>query len=170
MELVPPPSRPLRCADEENWNKLLQKVDFPFPTEFLEYGRHYGTGEIVAGYGLRIGNPLDPAYPKWIDEISQAMRTIGDPPELRKTRYYPEEHGVIPFAEDWSGNFLFMASHRKSVRVASCPGDPKDLIFYSMTPVNFLVTLFSGELDPEYFPNKELRKKTPVFQKRAWLR
>jgi hypothetical protein len=34
----------------------------------------------------------------------------------------------------------------------------------------FLVALFAGRLEPEYFPNQELLQSTLAFKKRAWLR
>jgi hypothetical protein len=172
VELVAPPPRPLRCADQDNWKSLLCQVEFEFPIEFLRYGRIYGTGEIDAeGYGLLIANPLDPAYPKWLNEMSKAMRTRGDPPELRTTRFYPEEDGIVPFASDLSGDFIFFASHGARTHVVTCPGgDPNELVSYRHGFLEFLVTLFSGKLEPAYFPNKELRKRKPVFKKRAWLR
>lgn len=172
VDLVAPPPRPLRCADEGNWARLQAEIEFRFPSEFLQYGQLYGTGEINAeGYGLLIANPLDPAYPKWIRWQSEVMRTRGDGPELRPTRYYPEDSGVVPFAEDWSGDLLFFRSHGASARVVTCPGgDPNELIAYPHGFAGFLVTLFSGKLKPEYFPNRELRKRKPVFKKRAWLK
>jgi hypothetical protein len=173
VELVAPPPRPLRCADEGNWTRLRAEIRFRFPAEFLQYGRLYGTGEINAGgYGLMIANPLDPSYPRWIRRESEAMRTRGDPPELRRTRFYPEEGGVVPFAESLSGNLLFFRSHRRSARVVTCPtGDPSELRTYPHGFAGFLVTLFTGELKPEaFFPNRELRKSRAVFKKRAWLR
>ncbi|MDA1164141.1 MAG: hypothetical protein O3B13_13625 [Planctomycetota bacterium] len=91
-ELVQPPSRPLRSSDESNWENLKAAIDFPFPDEFREYGKLYGTGEIDSnGYGLRVANPLDPAYPDWLTKNASMMSTIDDQPELRPTRFYPEE-------------------------------------------------------------------------------
>lgn len=170
LELVPPPSRPLRCADDNSWARLRRTVNFPFPAEFLDYGRAYGTGEIEAGgYGLLIANPLDPAYPKWLLRKSKEMQTRGDPPHRRPTRFYPEDSGVVPFAENWSGDLVFFSSKRPA-RVATCPtGDPNELLFYRHGFVQFLVDLFSGTLKPEYFPNKGLQGKEPVFKKKAWL-
>jgi hypothetical protein len=171
-QLVAPPPHPLRNAAEGNWTRLLTVVDFPFPTEFLHYGRLYGTGEIeAAGYGLLVANPLDPAYPRWLRRKSEFMRTVGDPPELSQTRYYPEPRGVVPFAENWSGDLLFLARNRTAAQVATCPtGDPNELVMYPLGFAGFLHALFAGNLEPEYFPNRELRKRKPVFKKRAWLK
>jgi hypothetical protein len=172
VELVALPPRPLRCADEGNWTRLRAEIGFRFPAEFLQYGRLYGTGEIDAeGYGMLIANPLDSAYSGWIRSQSEVMRTRGDPPELRRTRFYPEKGGVVPFAKTWSGNLLFFRSHGRSVRVVTCPtGDPSELVTYAHGFAGFLVTLFTGKLKPEsFFPNRELRKRKPVFTKRVWL-
>jgi len=171
-ELVPPPSRPLRCSDESNWDTLKATIDFPFPDEFREYGKLYGTGEIDAnGYGLCVANPLDPAYPKWLTKNASIMSTIGDPPGLRPTRFYPEENGMVPFAMDLSGDLLFLSMRKGGVRVISSPlGAPDEEIVYAHDFVSFLVALFKGELKPEYFPNEEMKKRTPEFIKRAWLK
>jgi hypothetical protein len=172
VSLVPPPPRPLRGADADNWDKLRAAIGFPFPTEFLHYGRVYGTGEIDAGgYALLIANPLDPAYPGWIEKQSEAMRARGDPPERRATRFYPEDGGVVPFGRDLSGDLLFFRSDRRAVRVTTnVGGDPDDLTAYQQGFTDFLVTLFAGKLEPAYFPNHEMLRRTPVFRKRAWLR
>ncbi|MBO0700225.1 MAG: hypothetical protein J2P46_17630, partial [Zavarzinella sp.] len=172
VKLVAPPPRPLRCADESNWSRLRVEIGFKFPTDFLQYGRLYGTGEIDAeGYGLLIANPLDPAYPKWVCSQSEVMRTRGDPPELRATRFYPEPGGVVPFAHDWSGEMMFFSRERGVVRVVTCPtGDPNELIRYPYGFARFLVTLFRGKLEPEWFPNRELQRRKLAFKKRAWLR
>ena len=166
-ELIEPPHRPLKCSDLGNWDKLVEAIDFPFPNEFREYGRLYGTGEIAAGgYGLLIGNPLDPKFPKWVQEQSQAMRTRGDGPDRRPRRFYPEPNGIVPFASDWSGGLAFLTRDGK---VASCPGDPNELISYQHGFVDFLVAMFSADLSPEWFPNKVLRRHRPEFKKLAWL-
>lgn len=171
VKLVAPPPRPLRCADASNLDRLRAAIGFPFPREFLDYGCLYGTGEIDAeGYALLIANPLDPAYPRWIEEQSEVMRTRGDPPERRTTRFYPEEGGVVPFGRDLSGDLLFFRSQRGAVRVlTNIGGDPDELTAYSHGFTDFLVTLFTGKLEPAYFPNRELLGRTPVFRKRAWL-
>jgi hypothetical protein len=172
ITLVPPPPRPLRRADAGNWDLLCAAIGFRFPTEFLDYGRLYGTGEIDAeGYALLIANPLDPGYPRWIRKQSEVMRTRGDPLELRATRFCPEERGVVPFGCDLSGDLLFFRSHGAGARVVTnVGGDPAELTTHPYGFADFLVALFTGKLEPEYFPNRELRRRTPVFQKRAWLR
>ncbi len=172
VEMIAPPSVPLRNGDEHNWTALRAEISFDFPNEFFEFGRLYGTGEIDAeGYGLLIANPLDPAYPNWIRTKSEEMQSRGDPQERRATRFYPEDRGVVPFAENWSGELLFLTPHRPSARVAICPtGDPNELITYTHGFATFLVTLFTGRLKPEYFPNPEMRKRKPKFKKRAWLK
>jgi hypothetical protein len=172
VKLIAPPPRPLRCANEGKWVRLREDIGFEFPIEFLEYGRLYGTGEIDAeGYPLLIANPLDPAYPRWIRRKSEMMRTIGDPLELRATRFYPEDGGVVPFAKNWSGDLLFFSSRHGATHVVTCPrGDPNELVSYRHGFVTFLLTLFSAKLKPEYFPNRKLRNRKPVFKKRAWLK
>jgi hypothetical protein len=172
IELVPPPPRPTRIGDPDNCTRLLEAVDFKFPVEFLQYGRLYGTGEMAAGgYVLRVANPLDPVYPKWIRTYSDAMRTRGDGPDRRTTRFYPEPRGVVPFAVDLSGDLIFFSPHRGTARVVTCPtGDPNDLVAYPLTFAKFLVTLFTGKLNPEWFPNREVRGRALTFKKRAWLK
>jgi len=170
--LVAPPKRPLRSRNDSNWDRLSEAIQFPFPLEFLNYGRMYGTGEIKSGgFGLLVANPLDPTYPKWIKRKCDEMRNIGDPPGLRPTHYYPEDEGVIPFAENWSGELLFFTSNNDGVKVVTCPtGDPSELISYPHDFIEFLVELFSGKLQPEYFPNAEIRKNAPTFEKVAWIK
>lgn len=169
VELVEPPKQPLRCSDDQKWNELHELVHFEFPTEFVKYGKVYGTGMIdSAGYGLLIGNPLDPEYPKWLLKQSAIMRTRGDSAELRPTRFYPENDGVVPIGRDMSGDLLFYSNDGQ---VVSCPtGYPNDLLTYPHGLIEFLVRLFSGKLTPEFFPNKHLKKHKPVFKKRAWIR
>ncbi len=166
-ELIPPPKRPLRASDDGNWKKLADAIDFPFPVSFLEYGRTYGTGEFDAGgYVLKMTNPLDPKYPKWALEQSAIMRTRGDGPERRDTRFYPEPGGVLPFASDLSGDLVFFT---REATIASCPTDPNILIQYEYDFVGFLCALFSGALSPEFFPNSAIKDSTPAFKKRAWI-
>ena len=166
-ELVSPPKRPLRCSNESNWKTLKQAIDFPIPDAFLDYGRTYGTGEIAAaGYTLQIGNPLDPKYAKWALAQSEIMRTRGDGPELRATRFYPEPDGVLPFATDLCGDLVFFTRDRA---IASCPTDPNGLIPYNYDLIGFLHSLFSGTLSPEYFPNSETSQANPVFSKKSWI-
>lgn len=149
----------------------MESIKFPFPIEFLEYGRHYGTGEIVAGgYGIWIANPLDSAYPRWILKTCETIRTIGDPPELRSTRFYPEPDGCVPFAESWSGNLLFFSFAGADCHIVSYAGDPNELMDHQCGVLEFLVKMYSGTLDPEFFPNKEMRKRSAVFKKRSWLK
>ena len=171
-ELVSPPNRPLRCSDESNWDNLNATIDFPFPDEFREFGRLYGTGEIDSnGYGIVVANPLDPAYPDWLTKNASIMSTIGDPPELRPTRFYPEEGGMVPFAGDLSGDLLFLSVRSEGVRVVSSPlGAPDEEVVYPHGFVNFLLALFEGRLKPEYLPNDEMKAGTPEFIKRAWLK
>ena len=166
-ELVAPPERPLRTADAGNWQKLTDTIDFPFADSFLDYGRTYGTGEIeAAGYAVQIGNPLDPKFPKWVLEQSGIMRTRGDGPDLRKTRFYPEANGVLPFASNLSGDLVFFTQEGT---IVSCPTDPSILIPYRCDLIGFLCALFSGKLSPEYFPNSEMCEDTPEFTKTAWM-
>jgi hypothetical protein len=171
-ELVPPPTRPLRAAESGNWDTLLAAVGFGFPEEFREYGQLYGTGEIEAGgYVLQVANPLDPAYPGWVLRQAEVMRTRGDQPPRRTTRFYPEDGGAVPFASDLSGELVFFQPRGRAIRVATCPtGDPNDLVEYRHGFIGFLVAVFAGRLEPEYFPNRALRRSTPTFKKRAWLR
>lgn len=166
-ELVAPPKRPLRCSDERNWQKLNQSIQFPFPHAFLEYGKIYGTGEMeVAGYVLQIANPLDPKYSKWAKSQCDVMRTRGDGPELRKTRFHPETDGVFPFATDLCGDLVFFT---RSGTIVSCPTDPNILIPYEYHLIGFLHGLFSGTLSPKYFPKSQTREKTAEFRKSAWM-
>jgi hypothetical protein len=170
LDLVEAPSRPLRASSEKNWHKLTSEIDFPFPGEFYEYGKHYGVGEIESsGYGLLIASPFDAAYPEWIRRKSEWMRNIDDALEDRSTRFYPEKGGMVPFAENWSGELLFFSAD--SANVAICLGsDPRDLVEYPFGLIAFLIKLFSGVLKPEYFPNKIIKNGEPVFKKRAWLK
>ena len=170
MKLVEPPRQPLRASNVDAWDKLRQEVDFDFPSDFVNFGRIYGTGQIESGgYALMIANPLDPKYAKWLLAQGVIMSTIGDQPDRRTTRFYPENDGMVPFASNQSGDLLFLTRDRNEV--VSCPlGDPSESVAYSLTFADFLIELFTARLKPQYFPNKALRSSKPTFRKLAWLR
>ena len=165
--LVRPPQRPLRCSSEDIWEKLKQAIEFPLPNAFLEYGKTYGTGEMeAAGYVLQIANPLDPRYPSWAIAQCEIMRTRGDGPDRRVTRYYPEANGIFPFATDLCGGLVFFT---RGGTVVSCLADPNLVIQYDCDLFGFLHGLFSGTLWPEYFPNSKTSRQSAKFKKIAWL-
>lgn len=172
MELLPPPTKPLRATDERNLEQLNRTIHFNFPTDFIAFGKRYGTGEIeVGGYGLLIGNPFDASYRKWVERTCGIVRTIGDPEPLRPTRFYPESNGLIPFAEDLSGDLLFFAPAGAQSFVCSVNlGDTSFAVEYKRSFVDFLIDLLRGRLKPEYFPNVDIRAGKATFVKRAWMR
>jgi hypothetical protein len=169
IELVEPPAQPLR-TDEGNWDLLLRRVPFKFPEVFLEYGRLYGTGEFeCAGYTIRVANPLDPKYPKWLEKICKWMRNM-DSPEYRPSRFFPEEKGVVPFAESLGGEYLYFSSQGRTTRVVGFPGGNADVVVsFGHGFIGFLVALFTGKLEPQFFPNAKLRGARPVFRKTSWF-
>lgn len=171
QELLTPPARPLRCGTLKNWRVLHEKIDFQFPDDFLEYGKLYGTGLInISKYGLKVANPLDPNYVKWILSRGKSLSTIGDPPELRSFNYYPEPGGLVPFAENMSGELIFLQRRRTAVKVVSMPlGEPDRATIYPCSFSEFLVKLITQKLDPPYFPVQHLDDFEITFEKLDWL-
>lgn len=170
-ELLTPPTRPLRCGNLEIWHELHKKIDFQFPEDFLEYGKNYGTGCLKVGcYSIRVGNPLDPNYAKWILARGKALSTIGDPPELRSIFYYPEPKGLVPFAENLSGELVFFQQHANAVRIINMPlGEPEYATVYPYSFSEFLVKLVTQKLDPPYFPVQDATHLELSFEKLTWL-
>tara|TARA_R110002167_G_scaffold341506_1_gene549911 strand:- start:4746 stop:5288 length:543 start_codon:yes stop_codon:yes gene_type:complete len=172
QELLPHPARPLRCGNLEIWHELQEKIDFQFPEDFLEYGKLYGTGKIlISGYGLKIANPLDPKYSHWVKDTGQdVINIVGDPPELRDYTFYPEPRGLVPFAEEMSGELFFLQRFRTAVKVVSMPlGEPGRATVYPCSFTEFLVKLITQKLDPPYFPVQHLDDFEITFEKLDWL-
>lgn len=169
--LIVPPNRPLRCGNIKNWEILHKKIGFQFPEDFLEYGKIYGTGDLLIGrYGLKISNPLDPNYANWILARGKALSSIGDPPELRSIYYYPEPKGLVPFAEDLSGELIFFQRHSTTLKVITMPlGEPDLATVYPFSFSEFLVKLVTQNLNPPYFPIQESNSLEIEFEKLAWL-
>jgi hypothetical protein len=59
--IVPPPDRPLEVGDPKQWAEIEQKLGLVFPTDYLEFTLHYGSGYFYEGC-VSVHNPFSSMY------------------------------------------------------------------------------------------------------------
>jgi hypothetical protein len=63
--VAPPPASPMGVGPLELWDRLQEQLGLQMPTDWLAFGRVYGSGGFAGG--LTVCNPLHPAATEWIE-------------------------------------------------------------------------------------------------------
>jgi len=153
MQVIPPPTNPRNTGDFGKWSRLQLKLKALLPDEYYTVCATYGSGTFrVGSLELSILNLFDPRHLKGAKNCAEITRqnrdsgfTFGIP-----FRIYPEPEGIFPWAEDCDGGTFWIVPqvnvHPDSWQILAFDREASRLYIYSLSMIQFLVKLFSSEL------------------------
>ncbi|MEZ6057218.1 MAG: SMI1/KNR4 family protein [Planctomycetaceae bacterium] len=107
VKVLPPPSKPLD-TDESLLVRLETCTRTPFPADFIEFGKVYGSGQIKSAYSWEVWSPFRSTYPLIILEFARTWELFRDAMELGNEpfRIFPQVGGLLPFAQSDGGDWV----------------------------------------------------------------
>ena len=102
-----PPIDPLD-SDGSNQARNEAVLRIKFPDDYLEFGRVYGSGTILAGYSWEVWSPFRLTYPLIVMEFSRICNIFREAMEISDVPFgiFPEVGGVLPFANTSDGGWV----------------------------------------------------------------
>ena len=80
-KILAPPDAPLDQGEE--WLERNQGIlRISFPSDFVDFGRTYGSGEISSAYSWEVWSPFRPTYPLIVLEFSRIWHIYKDAMEV----------------------------------------------------------------------------------------
>jgi hypothetical protein len=168
LRVVSPPDQPLEKGDAEAWTKVQQTLGTPLPSDYRDFGIHYGTGyfDDPGRLIIDVWNPFSPGYHEQLAGVCDSLRLELGLRSDTNVPYgvFPDQPGWLPWGHDMDGNFLCWLTE----------GEPEAWPIILLTPVRdsfqqlklslttFLAGAFSRQLqlmfwqEPAFFAGPEL--------------
>jgi hypothetical protein len=107
VKVLPPPREPLD-RDYSQLQRLERCTRIKFPSDFIEFGKVYGSGNIKSAYGWEIWSPFRPSYLLIILEFARIWNIFRDAMEIGDVpfRIFPQVGGLLPFATSDGGDWV----------------------------------------------------------------
>src|SRR5579871_2413771 len=107
IKILKPPSTPLD-RDESALARAERVLRLKFPSDFLEFGRIYGSGTIKTAYSWEVWSPFRPTYPLIVLEFARIWNIFRDSMEVHDVPFgiFPEVGGILPFAKSADGDWV----------------------------------------------------------------
>jgi hypothetical protein len=106
--IVPPPSNPIATGTPEAMQQFEVEIGTRLPSDYREFVQVYGVGRI--GRFFRVFSPFSRSkytnLGKGIKDISEIFHQVFDP-ETFPYPFYPEAHGLLCWATEDNGNYIF---------------------------------------------------------------
>lgn len=107
VKILPPPNVPLD-TDESILARNEGILRIRFPSDFVNFGRLYGSGTIDTKYSWEIWSPFRRTYPLIVMEFARTWNIFREAMEVNDVPFgiFPEEGGILPFAKTPDGNWV----------------------------------------------------------------
>lgn len=148
LQVVAPPESPVETDDGESWEMAQQALGTKLPSDFREFGLHYGTGRFCGYLGV-----LNPLSGNFEPAIKYLLETLRDNKSSRNYPYdvFPDSPGLLPWGGDENGQMLNWLTDGDAdswpVVVESHEGE---LERFDMTMTTFLAKALSNEIRPAH--------------------
>lgn len=97
LKILPPPEKPLDF--EESMLQRNQSIlRLEFPSDFVEFGKIYGSGTIKSAYSWEVWSPFRPTYPLIVLEFARTWNIFKEASEINDVPFgiFPEVGGILP--------------------------------------------------------------------------
>lgn len=167
-ELVLPPEKPVGTGNPEGWDKVEQELGLTLPTDYKDFARVYGAGNL-AGF-IHIFNPFsDSPYSsllKCVKQICEVYRFLKQHEGDKQVPYavYPDKPGLLPWGRNDLGHVLFWLTEGNpdSWPIVLSHGKSDRYERFNLGMVDFLARALPHELDSTIWPDDFPDPDTPI--------
>jgi cell wall assembly regulator SMI1 len=110
LSVVAPPGSPTERGDTPRWEELQRTLGIALPTDYRDFGMHYGTGHFEDPGRLLIDvwNPFSASHLQRVKRLCAEMRSQRGLRANANVPYgiFPSHPGWLPWGNDIDGNLL----------------------------------------------------------------
>src|SRR5438128_1827733 len=107
VKILPPPVNPLDLA-EPTLARNERVLRIKFPTDYVAFGRLYGSGTIKSAYSWEVWSPFRSTYPLIVLEFSRIWNIFREAMDIDDVPFgiFPDVGGILPFAKTPDGDWV----------------------------------------------------------------
>jgi hypothetical protein len=160
---ISPPKTPIEVGDDTAWASVQQLLGIALPTDYKDFGMHYGTGSVNDPDRLHI-DILNPFSKEYIEKVSYHCKLLRKYAAGASDPYliYPARPGLLPWGWDDNGNGLYWLTEgpAESWPIILC-NEPGEYQKIELSMTSFLAKAFTRQLtcilwpDPVFFAGPE---------------